>query len=97
MSISRANDQNRNEMLGQFRAALHTVERSPSDEAVGELRSAAAPILDRLRAEYRAAGHTDDDPTAMFRWLRATRADREPSSRSVRQLNWTERASQGGH
>ncbi len=65
-------------MIERFRVALHNVERSPSDEAVGELRSAAAPIIDRLRAEYRAAGHTDDgDGTALFRWLRAKLADRE--------------------
>ena len=61
MSTHRTNDQDSDDLLGRFRLALHTVERSPSDEAVGELRSAAAPIFDRLRAEYRAAGHTDDD------------------------------------
>ena len=71
------NDQDSDNLLRRFRLALHTVERSPSDEALGELRSAAAPILDQLRAEYRAAGHTDGDCTAMFRRLRATLADRE--------------------
>jgi len=98
MSIDRTNDQVIDDMLGRFRMALHTLERSPSDEAVGGLRSAADPIIDRLRAEYRAAGHTDEDPTAMFRWLRAKLADRERSaSLSVRQLDRTDRASQGAH
>ena len=96
MSPHRTNDQDRDALLGQFRVALHTVERSPSDEAVAELRLAAVPIIDRLRAEYRAAGHTDGDAAALFRWLRAKLADREPApSRAVRQLDWTERASQG--
>jgi hypothetical protein len=76
MSTYRMNDQDRDALLGRFRVALHTVERSPSDEAIGELRSAAGPIVVRLRAEYRAAGHTDGDGTAMFRWLRAKLADR---------------------
>ncbi len=69
------NNQVRYEQIEQFRVALGTVERRPSDEAVGELRLAAAPILDRLRAEYRAAGHTDDDSTRMFRWLRSKLAN----------------------
>ena len=77
MSPHRTNDQDSNALLGRFRVALHTVERSPSDEALGELRSAAAPIIDRLRAAYRADGHTDDDCAAIFRWLRAKLANRE--------------------
>jgi len=40
-------------LVERFRVAVHNVERSPSDEAVGALRLAAAPILDTLRAEYR--------------------------------------------
>ena len=81
MSPRRTNDQDRDALLGRFRVALHTVERSPSDEAVGALRSAAAPILDTLRAEYRAAGYPDgDDGTALFHWLRAKLADREPAA-----------------
>jgi hypothetical protein len=75
MSIHTTNDQAGDAMLGRFRVALHTVEQSPSDEAVGELRSAAAPILDKLRAEYWGTGHTDGDRTALFRWLRATLAN----------------------
>jgi hypothetical protein len=78
MSIPRTNDQDRDDLIERFRVALHNVERSPSDEAVGALRLAAAPILDTLRAEYRAAGYTDGDGTALFRWLRAKLADREP-------------------
>ncbi len=74
------NNQDSDDLLRRFRVALHTVERSPSDEALGELRLAAAPILDRLGAEYRAAGHTDGDCTAMFRWLRSKLADREPGA-----------------
>jgi hypothetical protein len=99
MSPHRTNDQDRDALLGRFRVALHTVERSPSDEAFGELQSAAAPIIDRLQAEYRAAGHTDGDGAAMFRWLRAKLADREAaaSTRAVRHRDWTERASQGAH
>jgi hypothetical protein len=62
-------------MLERFRAALHYVERGPSGEAFAELRSAAAPIIDRFRAEYQAAGHTDGDCTAMFRWIRSRLAD----------------------
>jgi hypothetical protein len=60
--------------------ALRTVERSPSEEAIIELRLAAAPILDKLRAEYRAAGHTDGDGLAMFRWLRAKLANRDSAA-----------------
>jgi hypothetical protein len=71
------NNQGRYEQTEQFRVALGAVERRPSDEAIAELRLAAAPILDRLRAEYRAAGHTDDDGAAMFRWLRAKLAERD--------------------
>ena len=74
------NDQDRDALLGRFRVALHTVERSPSDEAFGELRSAAAPIMDKFRAEYRAAGHTDGDDSAMFRWLRAKLANHESAA-----------------
>ncbi len=48
MSPHRTNDQDRDALLGRFRVALHTVERSPSDEAFAELRLAAAPIIDRL-------------------------------------------------
>ena len=73
MSIHTTNDQAGDAMLGRFRAALHTVEQGPSDEAVGELRSSAGPIIEQLRAEYRAAGHTDDDDTALFRWLRSVK------------------------
>jgi hypothetical protein len=80
MSPHRTNDQDRDALLGRFRVALHTVERSPSQEAFGALRSAAAPIIDRLQAEYRAAGHTDDDGTALFHWLRAKLAAREPAA-----------------
>jgi predicted aminopeptidase len=80
MSIHRTNDQARDDMVGRFRVALHTVERSPSDETVGELRSAAAPIMDRLRAEYRAAGHRDGDGPAMFRWLRSKLANRDSAA-----------------
>jgi hypothetical protein len=65
------------DLIERFRVALHTVERGPWDEAVGELRLAAAPILDQFRAEYRAAGHTDGDAAALFRWLRAKLTDRE--------------------
>ena len=81
MSILKTNNYRRDELIERFRVTLHDVEQSPSDEAMGELRSAAAPILDRLRAEYRAAGHTDDDSTAMFRWLRAKLADRESAAK----------------
>jgi hypothetical protein len=97
MSISRPNDQDRDALLGQFRVALRTAERSASDDAVGELGSAAAPIIDRLRAEYRAAGHTDGDGPALFHWLRAKLADREPAPwRAVRQhRDRTQRASHG--
>ena len=70
------NNRDSDDLLRRFRVALHTVERSPSDEALGELRSAAAPIIDRLRAAYRAAGHTDGDCAAMFRWLRSELANR---------------------
>jgi hypothetical protein len=84
MSIHKTNDQDRDDLIERFRMALHIVERSPSDEAVGELRSAAAPILDRLRAEYRAAGNTDGDRTALFRWLRARLADRESAAKPPR-------------
>jgi len=73
MSPHRTNDQDSEALLERFRAALHTVDRSPSDEAVGELRSSAVPIIEQLRAEYRAAGHTDDDDTALFRWLRSVK------------------------
>ena len=62
-------NQDRDDLLRRFRVALHAVERSPSEETVGELRSTAAPIMNRLRAEYRADGHTDGDDSAMFRWL----------------------------
>ena len=80
MSPRRTNDQDRDALLERFRVALHTVERGPSQEAFGELRSAAAPIMDKFRAEYRAAGHTDGDDSAMFRWLRAKLSDREPAT-----------------
>jgi hypothetical protein len=65
------------DLIERFRVALHTVEQSPSDETIGELRSVAAPIIDLLRAEYQAAENTDGDCTALFRWLRAKLADRE--------------------
>jgi hypothetical protein len=81
MSILRANNYRRDDLIERFRVTLQNVEQSPSDETVGELRSAAAPILGRLRAEYRAAGHTDDDSPAMFRWLRAKLADRESAAK----------------
>ena len=77
-------NQDRDDLLRRFRVALHAVERSPSQETFGELRSAAAPILEKLRAEYRAAGHTDRDRTAMFRWLRARLADRESAAKPPR-------------
>ena len=73
------------DLIERFRVALHTVERCPSDEAVAALRVAAAPILDQLRAEYRAAGHTDGDAAALFRWLRSKLADRDsvPNARRL--------------
>jgi hypothetical protein len=70
------------DLIERFRVALHTVEHCPSDEAVAALRMAAAPILDQLRAEYRAAGHTDGDATALFRWLRAKLANQESAASS---------------
>src|SRR5215203_5023529 len=84
MSIHKTSNQDRDDLIERFRVALHAVERSPSEEAVGELRSAAAPILEWLGAEYRAAGHTDGDHTAMFRWLRAGLADRESAAKPPR-------------
>ena len=75
MSILRTNDQDRDDLIERFRVALRTVERSPSDEAFAELRLAAAPIIDRLRAAYRAAGYTDGDRAELFRWLRSRLAD----------------------
>jgi hypothetical protein len=70
------------DLIERFRVALHTVEHCPSDEAVAALRMAAAPILDQLRAEYRAAEHTDGDATALFRWLRAKLANQESAASS---------------
>jgi hypothetical protein len=44
MSPHRTNNQDSDDLLRRFREALQTVDLSPSDEAVGELRSAAAPL-----------------------------------------------------
>ena len=72
------------DLIERFRVALHTVERCPSDEAVAALQVAASPILDQLRAEYRAAGHTDGDAAALFRWLRAKLAGRKSPVKTPR-------------
>ena len=82
MRILQTNDQDRDDLIERFRAALANIERGASDEAIEELRSSADPIIEQLRAEYRAAGHTDGDATALFRWLRAKLANQESAASS---------------
>jgi hypothetical protein len=41
--------------------------------------------MDRLRAEYRAAGNADVDCTAMFRWLRSKLAQRDAAAIETRE------------
>jgi hypothetical protein len=81
------NYQDKADLIENFRAALHKAEHSPSEEAVVELRLAAAPIMDKLRAEYRAAGNTDADCTAMFRWLRLKLAQRDAAANETRETS----------
>jgi hypothetical protein len=81
------NYEDKDALIENFRAALHKAEHAPSEEAVVELRLAAAPIMDQLRAEYRAAGNTDVDCTAMFRWLRLKLAQREAAANETRETS----------
>ena len=43
------NYQDKDDLIENFRATLRKAEHSPSEEAVIELRLAAAPIMDKLR------------------------------------------------
>jgi hypothetical protein len=79
------NYKDKEDLIENFRAALRKAEHSPSEEAVVELRLAAAPIMDRLRAEYRAAGNADVDCTAMFRWLRSKLAQQDAAAIETRE------------
>ena len=79
------NYEDKDDLIENFRAALRKAEHSHSEEAVVELRLAAAPIVDKLRAEYRAAGNTDADCTEMFRWLRSKLAQRDAAPIETRE------------
>jgi hypothetical protein len=60
--------------LARFRIAVEAFDSDPTDEAIGALRRAAAPVMIRLRIAYAAAGSPcgrGDD--AMFRWIRFRR------------------------
>ncbi len=81
-------------LLQRFRAALRAAHASPGEQTVEELRAAAAPLMEQLRAEYLAAGGEDGDDAAVLHWLRILLLRRDndgmPDSPTWLLSNWRE-------